>query len=167
MLLVKKERKGKGLLCLISIAVLIAVISAGCKNKPTQTNDFAGFDESVSPVDKTKDFTQFLGRTIRSKSSIGNTSGMAYFWAKFTDDGISYGAGTEASGNFSQTTFLAKSALNDKVAKFDGKAGSDGVVQEGTITFTDDGTSITSITVKFTKGTSYQGQTIECQFVNE
>ena len=167
MLLVKKERKGKGLLCLISIAVLIAVISAGCKNKPTQTNDFAGFDESVSPVDTSKDFTQFLGRTIRSKSSIGNTSGMAYFWAKFTEDGISYGAGTESSGSFIQTTLLEKSILSTKVANFRGEKGSDGVEQTGTIAFDDDGTSITSITVKFVKGTSYAGQTFECQFVNE
>ncbi len=92
---------------------------------------------------------------------------MAYFWAKFTADGISYGAGTETSGNFSQTTLLEKSILSTKVANFRGEKGSDGVEQKGTITFDDDTTSITNITVKFTQGTSYQGQTFECQFVNE
>ena len=131
-------------------------------------NDFAGFNENVAiDTTTTEGFKQFLGKTIRSKSSLENTSGMAYFWAKFTEDGISYGAGTESTGSFIHTTFLSKSALNDKVAKFDGKAGTDGVTQEGTITFADNGTSITSITVKFTKGTSYEGQTIDCQFVNE
>ena len=91
---------------------------------------------------------------------------MAYFWAKFTDDGISYGAGTEADGNFSQTTFLQKSALSERKAQFT-KNTTTGKEQTGTITFADDGSSITGITVEFKTGTSYDGQTIECQFVNQ
>ena len=116
-------------------------------------------------IQQNESLTTLLGKTIRSRNPITEPS--YYLWAKFTENGISYGAGTESTGSFNQTTFLQKSALSDKVAKFDGKAGTDGVTQEGTITFADNETSITSITVKFTKGTSYEGQTIDCQFVNE
>ena len=35
-----KERKGKGLLYLIAIAVLISIVFIACKNKPTGMNDF-------------------------------------------------------------------------------------------------------------------------------
>ena len=119
-------------------------------------------------IDTTATFEQFLGKTIRSKSSIGNTSGMAYFWAKFTENGISYGAGTESTGSFIQTTFLAKSALSTKVAQFE-KNTTTGQEQKGTITFEVDAgnTLITNIKVYFESGTSYDGETIECQFVNE
>ena len=149
---------------LIAITILIALISTACKSKPTQTSDFSGFDENVAPVNPTRDFTQFLGKTIRSKEPI--TQPAFYFWAKFTDEGISYGQGTDATPSFVNTIFLEKSALSDKAAKFSGNTSS-GVTQKGTITFTDDGTSITSIVVKLEEGTSYDGQTISCQFVNE
>ena len=40
MTIVKKERKGKGLLYLIAIAVLIAIVSIACSDKPTGMADF-------------------------------------------------------------------------------------------------------------------------------
>ena len=40
MTIVKKERKGKGLLYLIAIAVLISIVSIACSDKPTGMADF-------------------------------------------------------------------------------------------------------------------------------
>ena len=42
-----KERKGKGLLYLIAIAVLIAIVSIACSDKPTAVSDFAEIDDSL------------------------------------------------------------------------------------------------------------------------
>ena len=45
MTIVKKERKGKGLLYLIAIAVLISIVSIACSDKPTAVSDFAEIDD--------------------------------------------------------------------------------------------------------------------------
>ena len=44
-----KERKGKGLLYLIGIAVLISIVFIACKNKPTGMNDFVPEAPEVNP----------------------------------------------------------------------------------------------------------------------
>ena len=165
MLIVKKERKGKGLLCLIFIAVIIAVISAGCKNKPTQTNDFAGFDENVQGIGQNESLTTLLGKTIRSRNALENSGGMGYLWAKFTEDGISYGQGGEASPTFNNPLKASQNAFNNYSATFTGTVNEK--EQSGDITIQVDSGIITNVQVKFTKGTSYDNQVINCQFVNQ
>ena len=144
----------------------MAVFSISCKDKPTQTSDFSGFNDSLS-FNKDQGFTQFLGKTIRSRDALESTG--SYFWAEFTEEGIKYGAGGETSkpNPYSSTVKLSSSAFGTTTnpkADFMG-SGSAGT-QEGSITFTVDGEVIKNITVVFTKGTSYDGKTIICQFLN-
>ena len=49
---VKKERKGKGLLYLIAIAVLISLVFISCGDKPTGMADFVDLPEEVNPGEK-------------------------------------------------------------------------------------------------------------------
>ncbi len=46
-----KERKGKGLLYLIGISVLISIVFIACNKKPTASNDFAEIDKDLPWVD--------------------------------------------------------------------------------------------------------------------
>ena len=76
----KKERKGKGLLYLIGIAVLISIVFIACKKKPTGINDFvfdepttANPSETLTPdgelsIDKNKSFQQYDGKYFESKT---------------------------------------------------------------------------------------------------
>ena len=63
MTIVKKERKGKGLLYLIAITVLISLVFTACKKKPTEMSDFV-FEESL-PI---------VGATVEAPISEGETS---------------------------------------------------------------------------------------------
>ena len=144
------------------LIVFIALFSISCKNKSTQSSDFSAIDNVV--VDPEADFTQFVGKTIRSKQALEATG--SYFWAEFTEDGIKYGAGGESikPNPYSSEVSVSKSALKNKTATFSG-TGSAGE-QKGSITFENNGNVITKVSVKFTTGTSYTGQTIDCQFLN-
>ena len=144
------------------LIVFIALFSISCKNKSTQSSDFSAIDNVV--VDPEADFTQFVGKTIRSKQALEATG--SYFWAEFTEDGIKYGAGGESikPNPYSSEVSVSKSALKNKTATFSG-TGSAGE-QKGSITFENNGEVITKVSVKFTSGTSYNGQTIDCQFLN-
>ena len=144
------------------LIVFIALFSISCKNKSTQSSDFSAIDNVV--VDPEADFTQFVGKTIRSKQALEATG--SYFWAEFTEDGIKYGAGGEniKPNPYSSEVSVSKSALKNKTATFSG-TGSAGE-QKGSITFENNGEVITKVSVKFTSGTSYNGQTIDCQFLN-
>ncbi len=164
MLIVNKERKGKGLLYLIAIAVLIAVISAGCKNKPTQTNDFAGFDENVQGIQANESLTTLLGKTIRSRNPITEPS--YYLWAKFTEDGISYGIGDSVNPTFNTALTASANAFNNFKATFSGTINNN--KQSGDITIEVVDGLIKNVKVKFTEGNSYVDKgDISCQFVNQ
>ena len=145
------------------LIVFIALFSISCKNKSTQSSDFSAVDNGLV-VNPDADFTQFVGKTIRSKQALEATG--SYFWAEFTEDGIKYGAGGESikPNPYSSEVSVSKSALKNKTATFSG-TGSAGE-QKGSITFENNGEVITKVSVKFTSGTSYNGQTIDCQFLN-
>ena len=143
----------------------MAVFSISCKDKPTQTSDFSGFNDNLS-INTNQGFTQFLGKTIRSRDALESTG--SYFWAEFTQDGIKYGAGGETSkpNPYSSTVGLSKDALGtNSKANFTGSS-SEGTAQSGSITFENNGDVITKVGVSFTSGTSYDGQTFDCQYLN-
>ena len=85
----KKERKGKGLLYLIAIAVLIAIMSIACKNKPTALAEFIEEPEAVNTtetltptgqlsIDKTKAAFQYDGNKFISKKYKDSTTGTEF-----------------------------------------------------------------------------------------
>ena len=88
------RKKSKGLLYLIFTLTIIAALTISCKNKPTGTSDFAGFDENMALNGSTlsrDDFTKFIGKTIRSRDPISGNIG--YFWAEFSAEGIKFRQG--------------------------------------------------------------------------
>ena len=169
----RKEKKSKGLFYLIFTLTIIAALTISCKNKPTGSNDFSGFNEYTDiDFDDARGFAQFVGKTIRSRDALlGSTF---YFWATFDDNGIKYGSGSEGSkpitGNldgYVLHTSLNKSALssaNNKANFSDNK---------GSIFFeAKAGDKVSKITVTFDKDSGYAKEYIdaspfECQFVNE
>lgn len=86
----KKERKGKGLLYLIAIAVLIAIMSIACKNKPTALAEFIEEPEAVNTtetltpvgpitnIDKNKDASQYDKLKFASKEYKDATTGTEF-----------------------------------------------------------------------------------------
>ena len=85
----KKERKGKGLLYLIAIAVLIAIMSIACKNKPTALAEFieepeaADTSEKLTPtrkitINKNEQATQYDGLKFVSKTYKDATTGTEF-----------------------------------------------------------------------------------------
>ena len=170
MLIERKEKKSKGLFYLIFTLTIIAALTISCKNKPTGTSDFSGWQ--YLDLDPSKDFTQFANKTIRSKNGITTDGSTGYLWATFDNAGIKFGQGSEAykpSGGkhdgYHYYGELNKSLLNTATVTFkDGDVGGD-------ITFVaNQGEKISSIKVKITKGASQDiinlGE-IDCQFVNE
>ena len=144
----------------------IAIFLVSCRDKPTGLNDFSELNDTLA-IDAGQSFTQFVGRTIRSKESI--SSGIAaYFWAEFTEDGIKYGSGGETSkpDSYNSTVGLSKTVFGSSYTAYFTGSGSAGS-QQGYIRFEVDGDFFKKIEVKFTSGTSYDGQTFDCQFVNE
>ena len=51
MTIINAVKKGKGLLYLIAIAVLISIVFIACNKKPTASNDFAEIDKDLPWVD--------------------------------------------------------------------------------------------------------------------
>ena len=166
----RKEKKSKGLFYLIFTLTIIAALTISCKNKPTGTSDFSGWQ--YLDLDTGKDFTQFANKTIRSKSGITTDGSTGYLWATFDNAGIKFGQGKETSkpsgGSYDGYHYygkLTKSLLDNATVTFE-----DANV-EGNITFeAKPGEKISSIKVKITKGASQDiinlGE-IDCQFVNE
>ena len=68
MTIVKKERKGKGLLYLIAIAVLISIVSIACSDKPTAVSDFAEIDDSLVIKTNGSGNNAFVSTTIADTS---------------------------------------------------------------------------------------------------
>ena len=66
-----KERKGKGLLYLIAIAVLISIVFIACKKKPTGINDFETdiIDISDETINKNNPTADKNGGTLTDKSN--------------------------------------------------------------------------------------------------
>ena len=66
-----KERKGKGLLYLIAIAVLISIVFIACKKKPTGINDFETdiIDISDDTINKNNPTADKNGGTLTDKSN--------------------------------------------------------------------------------------------------
>ena len=164
-----KEKKSKGLFYLIFTLTIIAALTISCKNKPTGTNEFAGFDENVTisggsfTID---DFKSFKGRTIRSITQYGDYDGL-YLWAEFDDNGIRYGSGSkDRPDNLAGTATLQTDAFKDsQKADFSNN--------DGSIQFELKDGKISSILV-IIKGLHHtlEGSTvgtetpIPCQFVN-
>ena len=167
MLIERKEKKSKGLFYLIFTLTIIAALTISCKNKPTGTSDFSGFNEYVD-LNVKEGFSQFKGKTIRSRDAL--SGGMGYFWATFDDKGINYGAGDEGSkprGGYSYQAKLNNDALenNGSKANFSDNKGSIQFLANA-------GEKVSKITVTFDKDSGYAKEYIdaspfECQFVNE
>ena len=167
----RKEKKSKGLFYLIFTLTIIAALTISCKNKPTGTNDFSGFEYVNINFDSEEGFAQFVGKTIRSKAAITVDGSTGYFWATFDDKGISFGQGTEAykptggehSGypHFGQ---LNKSALS----KNGNKANFNDTKVKGDILFEANvGEDVNKIIVNITDGASaeYLNKNFDCGFV--
>ena len=69
MTIVKKERKGKGLLYLIAIAVLIAIVSIACSDKPTAVSDFAEIDDRLLENGTTSSGQKFEKLTLKDTAN--------------------------------------------------------------------------------------------------
>ena len=165
----QKEKKSKGLFYLIFTLTIIAALTISCKNKPTGSNDFAGFDENMALNGSTltkDDFTKFIGKTIRSRAPI--SGGIGYFWAEFSADGIKFGQGdSENKGSLPEDAQLNLDALADNKANF--KADNN---KGGSIKFElDADNKITDIIVTISSGASpdiiaAMKSGVKCQFVN-
>ena len=127
MTIVKKERKGKGLLYLIAIVGLISLALTACKNKPTAMSDFV-FEESLPVVTPDADAPIDDGQTstdptkpgenpddngnLSGDSSTGGSSSGSGSTVAFKDcmalqglynNGYTYYESSERQGNFKYT----------------------------------------------------------------
>lgn len=157
-----KEKKRKGLFYLIITISIIAAIVISCSDKPTASNDFAGFDDSVT-VSSTnvtsEDFKTFIGKTIRSREAISKDGIVGYFWAEFNNGGIKYGQGDELNkGGLPHNAQLNTSAFTNSRANFSDN--------NGYVEFQLGGSTITNIQICLTNS-SFQMRTniFDCQFV--
>ena len=175
----RKEKKSKGLFYLIFTLTIIAALTISCKNKPTGTNDFAGFDENVALKDGSdkiteENFKNFVNRTIHSRDSIdengdGKADGYKWFWAKFDASGIQFDVlGTpslEKAPNYRYNATLSANPLSDNTANFDAGKGPKGDDVKATIKFELENSKIKNIIVTFQAGTDFNNSAISCQFL--
>ena len=164
----RKEKKSKGLFYLIFALTIIAALTISCKNKPTGTSDFAGFDDTVSigsNLITTNDYQTIIKKhnTIRSRKAISADGITGYFWGEFVDDGIKYGQGTvDYKGGLPHKATLSPVAFstNTNKANFNNN--------DGSIEFQlDNSNTITNIKITLSNNNFGNYGTFDAQFVQK
>lgn len=145
----------------VAVIMLIAVFSVAgftsCKkNQSTSSTLLSG----EMPIDLTQDISQFAGKTFKSVDVLEDVGGYS-LWVKISENStIKYQGAGNTEPNFADSKELVISRGMGQNYVFQGKAFVD-TEQSGKLTFEPDGT----LTVKFIRGTSYDGQTIKCKLV--
>ena len=117
----------------------------------------------MTEIQKNAELKTLVGKTIRSREAVSGA--VFYFWAQFTEQGISYGIGDSVNPTFNTPLPAVGTAFSDYVATFRGNV--NGHQQAGTITIEVAEGLIKNVKVKFSEGTDYNNTDINCQFVNE
>ena len=110
-----KERKGKGLLYLIGISVLISIVFIACNKKPTASNDFAEIDKDL-PIINTGSGNDAvvkaeLEKTVNDiNSPVVVVSGNNLILAYGQGNDIKYRASGDGGKSFSKPMTLSSSA---------------------------------------------------------
>ena len=109
-----KERKGKGLLYLIGIAVLISIVFIACNKKPTASNDFAEIDKDLPTSSSGSGNNTVTTTTISTANNIDSpvvvVSGNNLIIAYGEGNDINYRTSVDGGKSFSKAMRLIDSA---------------------------------------------------------
>ena len=135
---VKKERKGKGLLYLIGISVLISIVFIACNKKPTASNDFAEIDKDLPIINTGSGNDTVTSSTLSEANNIDSpvvvVSGNNLIIAYGEGNNINYRTSGDGGKSFSKPMTLSSSAkypyiffdgttVSAIVTKYNGKIG--------------------------------------------